>query len=212
MTTTTLISGDNQNNVTLTGGNDGTILLQTGVAGAKVSALSLDNSGNATVVGSLTANTASFTNARVLGQIVTYSTGAVATGTTIIPYDNTIPQNTEGDQYMSLSITPKNVNSLLEIEVIFVGTSSGATNLIVALFQDSAANAIATVTIGIPAAAQAFTIPLKHTITVGTVAATTFKVRAGSGVAGTTTFNGAASAQLFGGVASSRITIKEYLP
>ena len=51
MTTTTLISGDNQANATFTGGNDGTVVVQTGAFGAKVNALTLDNSGNASVVG-----------------------------------------------------------------------------------------------------------------------------------------------------------------
>ena len=33
-------------------------------------------------------------------QQVNFQSGAVATGTTIFPEDDTIPQNTEGDQYM----------------------------------------------------------------------------------------------------------------
>jgi hypothetical protein len=39
-------------------------------------------------------------------QVVNTTTGAVATGTTVMPFDDTIPQSGEGDQYMSLAITP----------------------------------------------------------------------------------------------------------
>jgi hypothetical protein len=39
-------------------------------------------------------------------QVQRTDTGVVATGTTLIPFDNTPPQNTEGDQYMSQAITP----------------------------------------------------------------------------------------------------------
>ena len=35
-------------------------------------------------------------------QIVNSQTGAVATGTTTIPFDDTIPQNTEGTEFLSV--------------------------------------------------------------------------------------------------------------
>ncbi|BCU95174.1 MAG: hypothetical protein CM15mV8_0180 [Caudoviricetes sp.] len=41
---------------------------------------------------------------KLLQQVHT-QTGAVNTGTTIFPEDDSIPQNTEGDEYMTLSIT-----------------------------------------------------------------------------------------------------------
>ncbi len=48
---------------------------------------------------------------------VTTQTGTVATGTTVIPADNTIPQITEGVEFMTLAFTPKIATSRLEIEV-----------------------------------------------------------------------------------------------
>ncbi len=59
---------------------------------------------------------AAFEHARLV-QVVNTETGAVATGTTVMPADNTIPQNTEGDEYMTLAITPTNTNNKLLIEV-----------------------------------------------------------------------------------------------
>jgi len=55
MTTPTyLLSGDNQGQASFVGGNDGTVVVQTGAFGAKVNALTLDASGNATVAGNET--------------------------------------------------------------------------------------------------------------------------------------------------------------
>ena len=51
-------------------------------------------------------------------QTVNVQDGASTSGTTAIPQDDTIPQNTEGDEYMTLAITPVNSNSKLKIEVV----------------------------------------------------------------------------------------------
>ncbi|HEY6021943.1 MAG TPA: hypothetical protein VIY48_19400, partial [Candidatus Paceibacterota bacterium] len=79
----------------------------------------------------------------IVVQKVSTQTGAVATGTTLIPLDDTIPQNTEGNQYMSLSVTPTKTTNFLNIDVTFIGSSDVANPIIVALFQDSIANALA---------------------------------------------------------------------
>lgn len=149
-------------------------------------------------------------NAKVAGDVIQvqrYETGATATGTTVIPFDDTIPQNTEGDQYMSVSITPTNVNSILRIDVVWVGSGAATDILGVALFQDSTAGALAATGHHV-GAGQIITIPLTHYMTAGTVASTTFKVRAGSHNAGTTTFNGY-SGRIYGGVMASSITVTE---
>lgn len=149
---------------------------------------------------------------KVVG-IANTQTGAVATGTTILPFDDTIPQNTEGDQYMSLSYTPTSATNMLRIDVSLFGSLSVNAEFSVALFQDSTANALAATgqyMVGGPTNNYAQT--LTHTMTAGTTSATTFKVRAGGAAAGTFTFNGRSSARRFGGVASSFITITEYTP
>lgn len=150
---------------------------------------------------------------RQLAQIQTLQTGALATGTTVIPFDNTIPQQTEGDQYMSLAITPKDVNSTLEIDVTFNFGSATGLFIALALFQDSTANALSVVAQNSPTTTLVgYSLTMKHIMTAGTTSATTFKVRAGPNTAATVTFNGGSGAQNFGGVLASRITIKEYLP
>ncbi len=153
------------------------------------------------------------TGSRQLAQSVTFQTGASATGTTLIPLDNTIPQITEGDQYMALAFTPTNVLSTLEIEVIWVGSGNTAGMMIVALFQDAIANALAAVVQSFASGAgQMITAPLKYSMAAGTTSTITFRVRAGIHVAGTTYFNTSLGSAVLGGVVASRITIKEYLP
>lgn len=157
--------------------------------------------------------TFTFPDSDVLTQVVQQVrsvTGAVASGSTVIPYDDTIPQNTEGDQYMSLSITPKNSSNILKIDVIFQGSCSlTGDSLAVALFQDSTAGALAVGFSGSTGATQPQAIPFSYTMSAGTTSATTFKIRAGA-TSGTTTFNGAGAARKYGGVMASSIIITEF--
>jgi len=147
-----------------------------------------------------------------LGQIATASLGTVATGTTQIPVDNTIPQITEGNQYLSLAITPQSALSLLEIDVTLCLTNSVANTVVAALFQDAVANALACAATVVTTGGFLNQITFKHFMLAGTIAATTFTVRAGGVAAGTTTVNGSGGAQYFGGAFASRMTIKEWLP
>ena len=144
-------------------------------------------------------------------QRVNTQTGSVSTGTTQMPLDDTIPQNTEGDEYMTLAITPTNASNILYIDVLLnAATTVGAgSQFSVALFQDSTAGALAAVAQGAIDSGQMMSVRLTHKMTAGTTSATTFKVRAGGNGAGTTTFNGRSSGRIFGGVMASSITITE---
>jgi hypothetical protein len=143
-------------------------------------------------------------------QMVNSTTGAVATGTTLIPSDDTIPQSTEGDQYMTLAVTPRGATNNLRIDVVVqVASSAGGGRMAAALFQDSTANALAVSIQGFVDANKPMMLSFTHFMAAGTTSATTFKVRVGNSAAGTTTFNGASSARLYGGVSSSSITISE---
>lgn len=138
-------------------------------------------------------------------------TSAVATGTTTIPLDDTIPQNTEGTEFMTCSITPKSATNILEIFVYFSGSHTATNaNLIVALFQDSGANALAVSQAFTASTTAPLTIPIEHAQVAGTTATTTFRVRAGAGAASTVTFNGQSGARLFGATTKSAIVIREY--
>lgn len=141
-------------------------------------------------------------------QVVHYDTGAVATGTTGIPNDDTIPQNTEGDQYMSLAITPLSATSSLRIDVTGYFANSTAANVTVALFRDATASAIGVAGFYASLADDRATVTFSVKAPSTATTATTFKVRAGNN-AGTLTFNGLSGARYMGGVMSSSIRITE---
>jgi hypothetical protein len=146
----------------------------------------------------------------VVLQRVSTQTGALATGTTTMPLDDTIPQNTEGTQFITLSITPKSAASILRIDVSAVIGLSGSVVTGMALFQDTTASALATSIITAGGVNHVSTATMTHTMTSGTTSATTFKIRIGPASAATVTFNGAGGARYFGGVMASGITITEY--
>jgi hypothetical protein len=111
---------------------------------------------------------------------------------------------------MTATITPGNSSNRLRIDVtVFCASSFG--DMVVALFQDSTANALAAGGHDIINRANAMIeISFSHYMTAGTTSATTFKVRGGQSNGGSTfTFNGDNGARLFGGVMSSSITVTE---
>lgn len=145
-------------------------------------------------------------------QQVRYSTGAVNTGTTLIPFDDTIPQqSTEGTLFMSLAITPKSASNILKIDVTIVLSDAAADVLIAALFQDTTENALASVTQNTVVGGIEI-LNFTHYMVAGTTNATTFKVHGGHANASTITFNGIGGGRIFGGTMSSSIIITEIAP
>ena len=138
-------------------------------------------------------------------------TNAVATFTTVMPYDDTIPQNTEGGEVVTVTITPTNASNLLIIDAMITYASSAAGNMSIALFQDTTANALAASATYYPSGSlnSAKQLNLKHEMAAGTTSATTFKIRIGNSQAGTTTINGDSGARKFGGVCVSMIKVTE---
>ena len=127
------------------------------------------------------------------------------------PNDDTIPQQTEGTEALTCTITPHNANNILEIR--FVGNFANPQPIITttALFQDATADALT-------ATGQAHTHTgtsyLHHFMTAGTTSATTFKIRMGYGSgSGQNNLNASEDVsvtRLFGGSSISSITIFEY--
>ena len=138
--------------------------------------------------------------------------GALATGTTILPNDNTVPQNTEGTEFITQAITPRSSANFLEIEHSGIYVLPSNSGISAALFQDTGASAIAAITEN-QSASYPVIIRLSHFMLAATASSTTFKIRAGSGVAGTFTFNGASGggSGLFNGVAASFLKITEIM-
>lgn len=144
-------------------------------------------------------------------QSARVATGAWATGTTVIPGDDTIPQNTEGDQYMSVSITPRAAANVLRAQVGLGGYSSGGAAgwNVIALFVDAAADTLAAFPVVNGAGTTRGGNVINHELVAGGVAARTFKMRAGPVAADTFSFNGHLGARVLGGTLNSYISVKE---
>lgn len=136
-------------------------------------------------------------------------TGSSATGTTTIPHDNTIPQNTEGTSFMTVTATPTSALNLLTVDWLFNCATSGALYAQTALFRDSTANAVRAAGARLPTGALLLQINGKHLEMAGSVASTTYSLRAGPDTAATMTFNGEAGAGLYGGALGSYLILEE---
>ena len=143
-------------------------------------------------------------------QMTSVGYSSAATGTTTIPFDDTIPQNTEGTEFMTLAITPKSTTNILVIDVVAYMSSSINTDVIGALFQDSTADALAMGIFYENTATARQMLQIRHRMVAGTTSSTTFKYRAGPPTAGTVTFNGGGGDRQFGATTKSSIVITEY--
>ena len=177
---------------------------------SQVGLLYYDN--NPTSVG-LKVCTASGWQSGTVVQIVSYETGEWTSGINPMAIGSAIPQNTEGDEYMTLTITPKSATNKLRIDATWNGFNTSGQLVTVALFRDNIANALAAVTQDVYGGTYHLaTINLSHIMDVPDTATHTFKVRAGNISANRIYFNGNVSGRLFGGVMASSIIITEYTP
>lgn len=143
-------------------------------------------------------------------QLTSSFSGAIQTGTTQVPFDDTIPQITEGDEYYTVAITPVIATSKLVIEASITMANTGSNQYTIALFQDATADALACTSQSSAVAAQMITMHLRHVMTSGTDSSTTFRIRSGSSAVGTTTVNGvSAGNRRYGGALSSGIVVTE---
>ena len=145
-------------------------------------------------------------------QEVSVSDGVYNGGnTTVMVLDDTIPEKTEGDEYMTLAITPTSATNKLEIEAwgLFGNTASGGNVFIAALFQDAITNALAATYDYQNGPNRSKHLHIRHEMVAGGVAEITFKLRVGLDAAGTTYFNGYNGGGYFGGVAASGMRIRE---
>lgn len=139
------------------------------------------------------------------------SKATLVTCTGSIPVDNTIPQNSEGTEFITISHTPASATNKLRISVVvpFSATTSG-TQKVLALFRDSVANALAAVVGAFDA--QGGPMVLEYEMVAGGTSAITFKARLGL-TSGTAYVNGDTSGNvLFGGVSACVILVEEFTP
>jgi hypothetical protein len=139
----------------------------------------------------------------VYAEYVTYISGTTA----MVGGTDTVPQQTDGVQYLTVSITPKSTSNKLNIKVIVPCIcASTASAIWGAVFQDSTAAALVTTTLNVDTNPKSMV--LNYEMTAGTISATTFKLRIGLFLvsAGATFYiNGGTAGRYLGG--SQRVTL-----
>lgn len=142
-------------------------------------------------------------------QVSSYVT-ATAQGIVALPFDDTIPQSNEGDQFMSVTITPRSASNLLVVWVVANMSSSIAGPMTGAIFRDSGTDALGAVSSYANALNQMACQTFMVAVTAGSTSATTFKFRAGITTTQGLRLNGQSSARRLGGVCASSIQVIEY--
>lgn len=138
-------------------------------------------------------------------------TSSYTSTTTVLPGDTTVPQNTEGTELLTASITPSSSANLLEIIGSVPGSTSGNLALCAAIFRDSTASAIAAA-IDTPSAVNNLKrVEARTLVVAASTAATTFKLRYGPAIAGTAYANGISTEDRFGGVLYSSLLVRELM-
>jgi hypothetical protein len=123
---------------------------------------------------------------------------------------DTIPQQTDGTQILTATITPKSVSNKLRFDVVIPCDSNSAFTAWAAVFQDSTAAAIAATMWAFSATDQMLTVPLSFEIAVSSLATTTFKVRAAMFAAGANLYvNGASGGRRMGGSMRATLNVTE---
>lgn len=186
--------------------------LAIGSTGAAPVASTITAGANITVTnaaGSITIAAAGGGGGLVAQQVRATST-ATGTSAAVVPPDSTIPQKTEGVEYITLAITPTNASNILIIEFTTWGGLTSGDEIITSLFQDATANALNSSLTHIANNDSADNVVLRHIMVAGTTSSTTFKIRFGPGHAAHTAYylrygNGST----LGGVSQSNLTITE---
>jgi hypothetical protein len=130
-------------------------------------------------------------------------------GTTIIPFDGSIPQVTEGVEALSLTITPTSNTARIRVEAVIRSSNSAASSwTTAALFINGGANAFRVNSHWQLTAGGGHSMTLFHEYVPGSTSVQTISLRAGLAVAGTISFS-TIGGQSLGGVASSSMLAVE---
>ncbi|TXH12697.1 MAG: hypothetical protein E6R03_12465 [Hyphomicrobiaceae bacterium] len=141
-------------------------------------------------------------------QVVRATSTSYTSCATALPYDDTIPQVSEGTEVFSQSITPKEATSKIEVDVDLMVGAGSSQQTTAALFIDGAANAVQAACVLVSASNVVERIRFSYRYDNASTTAKTFSVRLGT-PAGNGFLNGDGSARKFGGVSVSSLTLRE---
>jgi hypothetical protein len=144
-------------------------------------------------------------------QVVNASYGAPQSATTQVPLDGTIPSSSEGDEVMSLNITPTSASNNLRIDVVVNVSANAATTMTVGILRDGDPAWRTSVPQILPASYEMYNVSFSYFTNAVSTATVAWKVRMGPSSAGSVVLNGNPS-PLYAGTVASSITISEIKP
>lgn len=134
-----------------------------------------------------------------------------ASTSTAIPYDNTKPTSSEGAEALTVTITPTNASSILEVRGIIHLSSSVVGRVFATLFVDSETDCRRTYMGRSAASGDCLAIPILFTMVAGTTSPITFRLRYGA-ASGTTVVNDPQGAPMFDETLITQLIAEETLP
>jgi hypothetical protein len=145
--------------------------------------------------------------------ITTYinSLGSYFSGiTSAIPYDNTLPQNYEGQAYLGRDVVPQSPANIYEVRSILSASRGTAGPIIHTICRADAADCLAVGVMSVNAD-ELNTHEISALPDVFNASSVTFQQRFGGPAGATLAFNGNAAGQLFNGSACNLIIVKELM-
>lgn len=167
------------------------------------------------------ANTA-WVNSAMSGFIPTLPSGTIMGGTrtefstyinnltTRVPYDNTVPTSTEGQEVITATYSASSASDFIDITFEASVTVNVTDYIIATLFIDSGTAAIKSVPLWAFNTDSPQLLRLKHRVAATTTTARIYRIRVGPGTAGTTVFiNGDSAGAKFGGTMKTFLDIAQ---
>ncbi|MGO4670096.1 hypothetical protein [Bosea sp. 2RAB26] len=157
--------------------------------------------------GQLSSSAVASTGSIINSVTSAYTSNATVTGT--IPIDNTIPQNTEGTEIQTVTITPS--SALSKIRIRWNGQVSSAvltTVVTAALFIDSGVNAVGAIGVYVNVANSLTFTGLVYEYTPGDTSSHTYRIRVGPN-GGTCALNGSVGTPYFNGTSAAVLVAEE---
>lgn len=129
-----------------------------------------------------------------------------------MPQDDTIPQQTEGTEVLTLTITPTRSDSYLIVDFIGSGTLSASDTFGIAFFRDGTADSVGAGFGGVGSGSSISSLAARTYVSSGSTSSTTFKVRIGASSATIYVNGNSSGTRLFGGASISSLIIREIAP
>lgn len=132
---------------------------------------------------------------------------------TIIPVDDTVPQNTEGAEILSITHAASAAGNLIRLRFSGVPTASAASVIAAAMFKSGSSDAISATMTEVSVAGVRAQMCMESEVTAATTSSQTYSVRVGPGSGGINVrFNGTNTERRFGGSMKATLILEEIIP